>query len=147
MTNEFIRFNQLSDAELINGAALSGSHVHSLKSIESVAVTYAYGITKDLTVSARLPWIKRSDIREVEDPGDPPEFLGNSSGIGDLTLMSQYRFYNNQATQTEAALLLGVKAPTGATHRLTDTGEQFDAEFQPGSGSWDGLFGLAFTKR
>ena len=40
-----------------------------------------------------------------------------------------------------------MKAPTGATNRHTDTGELFDAEFQPGSGSWDGLFGLAATKR
>src|SRR6185436_15761309 len=26
-------------------------------------------------------------------------------------------------------------------------GETFEAEFQPGSGSWDGLFGLAFSQR
>jgi hypothetical protein len=50
-------------------------------------------------------------------------------------------------SQIEAALLLGVKLPTGVTDRHTDTGELFDAEFQPGSGSWDGLFGLAASKR
>src|SRR5262249_1727750 len=59
----------------------------------------------------------------------------------------QYRFYHNRSSQTELALLLGVKLRTGVTNRHTDTGELFDAEFQPGSGSWDGLFGLAATKR
>ena len=34
-------------------------------------------------------------------------------GIGDVTLLGQWRFFNNQATRTEAALLFGVKAPTG----------------------------------
>jgi hypothetical protein len=75
------------------------------------------------------------------------EDLGNSSGIGDLTLLGQYRFFNNKAAGLEAALLLGVKAPTGKTDNLADTGERLETEFQPGTGSWDGLFGLAVTKR
>jgi hypothetical protein len=33
------------------------------------------------------------------------------------------------------------------TDRRNNQGELFDAEFQPGSGSWDVLFGLAYTKR
>ena len=148
---EFINFGGLSDAALIAGAQLSGSHDHSVKTVESVAVTYAYGVTNDLTVSVRLPWIRRTGIREaeIEDPSEPPEIFnrGDNSGIGDLTLLGQYRFYNNHSTQTEAALLLGVKAPTGVTDRLNNQGEPFDAEFQPGSGSWDGLFGLAYTQR
>jgi hypothetical protein len=64
-----------------------------------------------------------------------------------MTFFGQYRFYNDRSTRTEAALLLGVKAPTGVTDRINNQGEPFDAEFQPGSGSWDGLFGLAYTKR
>ena len=64
-----------------------------------------------------------------------------------MSLLGQYRFFNNQAARTEAAVLFGIKAPTGVTHRINDQGERFDAEFQPGSGSWDGLFGLACTQR
>ena len=136
---------------MVAGAQLSGTHDHSIKTIESVAVTYAYGVTNDLTVSARLPWIRRTGIREaeIENPAEPPEILnrGDNSGIGDLTLLGQYRFYNNRASRTEAAVLFGVKAPTGVTDRRNNQGELFDAEFQPGSGSWDGLFGLSYTKR
>jgi hypothetical protein len=36
------------------------------------------------------------------------DVLGNSSGIGDLILLGQYRFYYNRVSQIEAALLLGV---------------------------------------
>ena len=45
------------------------------------------------------------------------------------------------------ALLLGVKLPTGDTSVNTADGERFETEFQPGSGAWDGMFGLALTKR
>jgi hypothetical protein len=40
-----------------------------------------------------------------------------------------------------------VKAPTGVTNRVDKAGELFDAEFQPGTGAWNGLFGVAFTQR
>jgi hypothetical protein len=147
---EYTRLNELGDTALLNGAS-SGEHVHSLRTIETAALSYAYGITNDLTVSVRLPFVRRTDIREghQHDPADPPEihFRGDADGVGDLTLLGQYRFYNNRASRTEAALLLGVKAPTGETDATNVTGGRFDAEFQPGSGSWDGLFGVAFSQR
>ena len=68
------------------------------------------------------------------------------SGIGDLLLLGQYRFLNDRASRTEAALLFGVKTPTGETDERHGD-EVLEAEFQPGSGSWDGLFGLALTQR
>jgi hypothetical protein len=157
ITFEWIKFDPLSNAFLADFGATHGHdvHVHSLSSILAPAISVGYGITADFTISARLPVVVRTDIKEathMHPGGGAPavgavDFLGDSAGIGDLSLLGQYRFYNNRATQTELALLLGVKAPTGVTNRHTDTGELFDAEFQPGSGSWDGLFGLAATKR
>jgi hypothetical protein len=157
ITFEWIKFDPLSNAFLADFGAAHGHdvHVHSLSSILAPAISVGYGITADFTISARLPVVVRTDIKEathVHPGGGAPalgavDFLGDSAGIGDLSLLGQYRFYNNWTTQTELALLLGVKAPTGLTNRHTDTGELFDAEFQPGSGSWDGLFGLAATKR
>jgi Putative MetA-pathway of phenol degradation len=152
---EWIKFDPLSNAFLANFGATHGHdvHVHSLSSIMAPAVSFGYGLTADFTISARLPVVVRTDIKEAahvhedEVTTGTVEVLGDSAGIGDLTLLGQYRFYNNRATRTELALLLGVKAPTGVTDRHTDTGEPFDAEFQPGTGSWDGLFGLAATKR
>jgi hypothetical protein len=124
--------------------------VHDLKTIESVSAIMAYGLTKDLTVSMRVPWVGRTGIREGEgtDPADASVVnRGSASGFSDVTFFGQYRFFNNKSTQTEAAALFGVKAPTGVTNRVDKQGELFDAEFQPGSGAWSGLLGLAFTRR
>jgi hypothetical protein len=108
-------------------------------------------LTKDLTISARLPIITRQNVREGHHSHGPAgntiDERGDASGIGDLTLMGQYRFFNDRPSGIEMALLLGVKAPTGATDVKDDFGGRFETEFQPGSGSWDGLLGLAFTKR
>jgi hypothetical protein len=147
---EYVRLRTLSDATLI-GAAVSGNDgVHDLKTIESVSAIMAYGLTKDLTVSMRVPWVGRTGIREgdASDPLNPVVIgRGSTAGFGDVSFLGQYRFFNDQRNRTEAALLLGVKAPTGATNRVDNNGGLFDAEFQPGSGAWNGLFGLAVTHR
>ena len=145
---EYIRLNQMSKATLL---ANIGNDVHGLSSIESRALAFAYGITSDLMVSVRLPWVRRTGILEgvQDDPADPPTIhdRGSTSGFGDVTALGQYRFLNNQTSGTQAAALFGVKAPTGRTNLLDSFGERFEAEFQPGSGSWDGLFGAAFSQR
>jgi hypothetical protein len=121
------------------------------KPVESRALAFAYGITNDLTVSLRLPWVRRTGILEgvQEDPADPATVRdrGTTSGFGDVTVLGQYRFLNNRVSGTQAACCSVFKAPTGATNLVDPFGETFEAEFQPGSGSWDGLFGAAFSQR
>lgn len=163
---EFIRLGQLSDADLL-AAANRGVHAHSLRSIDSVSLSVAYGITNDFTVGVRAAGIRRSDIREpagdmlsgghmgMMDAGDMNSLMspdginrrGNSAGFGDVTMLGQYRFHNDPQTGVSAAVLFGFKAPTGSTSQRDNFGQLFQAEFQPGSGSWDGLFGAAVTKR
>lgn len=143
-------FSRLSDDTLINQTAAGNEGVHGLSTIQSYGLTYAYGLTNDLMLGFRLPYIKRTGIRAAEDDGlgnIEVEEHGDSNGIGDLSLFGQYRFYNDKASGNEAALIFGVKAPTGPTDKKSLEGELQDAEFQPGSGSWDGLFGLAVTHR
>lgn len=148
---EMIKLAPLSNHTL---ETLAGHHVHahSLDRILAPSVVLAYGIMNDLTVNVRLPFVKRQDIRAGHHSHDDEhgaeaevEARGDTSGIGDLTVLNQYRFMNNRATGTEATLLFGFKAPTGKTNEVDAHGELFEAEFQPGSGSWDGLFGLAFS--
>ena len=145
---DYLRLKQLSDTTLL---ANIGKDVHGLQTVETRALAFAYGITNDLTVSVRLPWVRRTGILEgvQEDPADLAMVRdrGNTSGFGDVTVLGQYRFLSNQVSGTQAALLFGVKAPTGATNSVDPFGELFEAEFQPGSGSWDGLFGAAFSQR
>jgi hypothetical protein len=112
-------------------------------------------------VSVRFPWVRRTGIREGVLQDTPPvaegeeesaplrtvHDRGSTSGFGDMTALAQYRFLNSIRGGTQAALLFGFKAPTGKTSAVDPFGELFEAEFQPGSGSWDGLFGFAFSQR
>src|SRR5215470_18890834 len=147
---EYVRLRTLSTQTLISAAVARNEGVHDLKTIENTSAVLAYGFTHDLTVSMRVPWVGRTGIREGDatDPLNPVVVnRGSTFGFSDVTFLGQYRFFNDKKTQMEAAVLLGVKAPTGLTNRFDNQGQLFDAEFQPGTGAWNGLFGFAVTKR
>ena len=147
---EYVRLRTLSNGTLINAAITGNEGVHDLKTIESISALLAYGLTRDLTVGMRVPWVGRTGIREGDETNPVNPIVldrGSTFGFSDVTFLGQYRFFNDKKTQTEAAVLLGVKAPTGLTNRYDNQGELFDAEFQPGTGAWNGLFGFAVTKR
>jgi hypothetical protein len=94
---------------------------------------------------------------------------GDITGVGDALFFGLYRFFHAPASHTHLAALFGVKTPTGQTGQTGFEQERFggisvplpsdfeaggahhhddsrvvEAEFQPGSGSWDGLLGLAY---
>jgi hypothetical protein len=158
---EHSSFDELSDA-VLEAAAAKDQHAHSLATLESPALGYSHGLTDRVMVSVQLPYVVRTGIREAshhhdeaahthaeggETHHEAPETLdrGDTEGIGDLTLFGQYRFYG-QDTGLQASLLTGIKTPTGETGERDDHGELFEAEFQPGSGSWDPMFGLALSQ-
>src|SRR5262245_21419275 len=60
---EYTGLRQLSDATLL---ATAGQDVHSLRSIESYTAALSFGLTNDLMVTLRLPWIRRTNIRMGE---------------------------------------------------------------------------------
>jgi hypothetical protein len=151
LRQELVRFNEFSDAELIRFAEQE-REVHSMGWHLSTSLGVAYGVADDLTVGLHLPYIYRQGIREAhheEGAGVAPEVEdhGAPNGIGDLTLFGQYRFLHRPGSGLHAALLLGLKAPTGVDDRRTTEGVRFETEHQPGSGSWDPMLGLAVTRQ
>ena len=72
------------------------------------------------------------------------EVAGDASGLGDLRLFGQYRFYHDAAQ--DLAVTAGVKTPTGTTDERETGGGLFETDHQPGSGSWDPFFGLAYNR-
>ncbi|HUJ36396.1 MAG TPA: hypothetical protein VLW88_01820 [Hyphomicrobium sp.] len=152
VTLDYQSLSGLSDETLINATASmppgspESNNVHDLRTIQAYAISHAYGVSNDFMVALRLPYVRRIGIRESEEqmPGDfEVEDFGPADGIGDLTLFGQYRFFHQD--KTELAALFGLKTPTGRTDVHTRQGDLFDAEFQPGSGSWDPLLGLAWS--
>jgi len=145
MSAQSIELDDISN-EVLEAAGAVDEDVHSVDSYLSVSANLAYGLTDDLTIGLTMPYVDRSNIREAHNDmgvGDA-ELAGDSSGAGDLTLFGQYRFY--QSEKQDAAILAGVKTPTGETGVRENEGGLFEAEQQPGSGSWDPFFGLAYNR-
>jgi hypothetical protein len=153
LLHEHIGMQTLSNQQLIDAAARH-EHVHSVSSVQSISLGAAYGVTEDFTISLRLPFVRRTGIREgAHEHGaggvamNTVERRGEASGVGDLLLLGQWRFLKEPVVAPEAALLAGVKLPSGQTDIRDRSGRRFETEFQPGSGSTDPLIGLALTRQ
>lgn len=148
---DYTSLSTLSDRTLAGAAAAGVDGVHGLRSVAGYSAVFARGITDDLMLGVRLLYVRRTGIRAGEldaDNGDVSVLdHGASSGFGDATVLGQYRFFKDAGRQFEAAFLAGFIAPTGITSRRSKQGGLLDAEFQPGTGAWSGLVGLAITRR
>jgi len=143
---EFIDLDSYSDSELLEFSG-RGKDAHTADSVFHSILGIGYGITNNLTVSLNIPYEQVNNIREAHsDEPDEIHQHGDSKGIGDMTIMAQYRFLKTD-DKWEAAVLGGLKIPTGKTNDRDIHGETFEAEFLPGSGAWSPIFGLAATKK
>jgi len=143
--SEIINSDEFNTEQLENFAANGLEGVHSIDRITNTSFSLIYGATENMSISARLPYIKRENIREGELEEGLPEAHthGNSSGVGDLLLLGQYRVMKRSSFDT--SILFGMKTPTGETDIRDDDGIRFETEFQPGSGSWDYLLGVSIS--
>lgn len=164
---QYILNNEISIEEL-ERFAMDDEDIHSTSSLLNIAVNGAYAFNDKLSVGFSLPYIERGNLietahghEEIEDhhgdenKGEPHEgesdeerviAQGDINGIGDATFFGQYRFLSNADMNMHAALIFGIKVPTGKTNRRNKENELFETEHQPGTGSWDTVFGLAYTK-
>ena len=142
----FTRPDQRSDAVL---EALAGEHVHAHNTDFNfnASIGLAYGLTDRLTVSVALPYVVRDNLREgahAHSGGaslNSVKQLGTVSGIGDATLLAKYRLTGEEGARF--ALVGGLKMPTGETDAYAPDGERLETEHQPGTGSWDPIFGAS----
>ena len=145
MSVQSIELDDISN-EVLESAGAADDDVHSVDSLMIVYANLAYGLTDYLTVGLSVLYVDRSNIREAHnDMGvGEVELAGDSSGIGDLNLFGQYRFH--QSEKQDAAIFIGIKTSTGETGVREIEGGLFEAEQQPGSGSWDPLVGVAYNR-
>lgn len=155
-----VQFETIESDRLTDEAMLAlrendpDADLHSVGSVSAVTLGVAYGLTSKTTIGFTLPYVAREDIREPPhhdelvdgDSTSRIEPLGDSSGAGDATLFVLRRIAYRPESNTNLALLFGIKTPTGRTSERTPNGERFETELQPGSGSWDPFVGLAFSQ-
>jgi len=141
---------QRSDA-LLEALAAQHIHAHNTDYNLNASLGAAYGISHRLTVSVELPYVRRDHLREGEHSHaggaaiNEVMQLGSVSGLGDLNLLGKYRL--TSGTTSGLALIAGIKAPTGSTHKHSTDGERLETEHQPGTGSWDPVIGAAAGSR
>ena len=85
-------------------------------------------------------------VRQEEDIfRSTGNFTTASQGIGDLVGLLQYALVSK--TNTNLILAGGAKIPIGVTDRIDQrTGIELNPDLQPGTGAWDGIFGLHFAQ-
>lgn len=134
----YTRPERRSDAEL-EALAAEGIAAHNTDHNLNASAGVAYGINHHLTVSAELPYVRRDHLREADD--GEVEQLGSVAGLGDMSLLGKYRL--SDGGTAGFALIGGIKVPTGSTHKRSPDGERLETEHQPGTGSWDPIFGAS----
>lgn len=155
---QFINFDSISDQQLIAQSKTHGD-VHDVETFLQPSIFAAYGVTDDLTLGLRIPYVLRSNVRSPDEDGGEVINLGDPSGFGDVSFFGQYRFYHSDDNLNHASLVVGLKTPTGQTGIQTDApsahhhgaeedhgSSPFEAHHQPGGGAWSPSIGLSFTR-
>lgn len=135
------RYHTLS-ADVAHRLHHQGHHVHGKNHDEFYHLNFAYGLLDGLQLELGAPIVskKTNDVDSHSRLGTDDR----SAGFGDMRFGLKYRFWEKGV---EAALISGVKFPTGRISAKKENGDKFEAEEQPGSGSWDADFGLALSRR
>ncbi len=144
LLNDYTNYNEFSDNELME-LDKRGEHVHSAAHLYIPSLGFGYGITDNLTFGLRVPYVFRYGLKDIHHAEVGKS--GDSIGIGDITFFSQYRFLKNEKHHLNVALLTGLKIPSGVRRAKSRDRGIFEADEQPGSGSWNPLLGIAISKK
>jgi len=95
----------------------------------------AYNITDNFFIEGMLTWVQQE--RVISQPGGFSDF-DKTQGIGDAVVLANYTYFKSRHITLSAGL--GPKLPTGKSDLKDPNGLTYNADLQPGSGAWDGLF-------
>ena len=127
----------------VNYAFLLGQNGHDThdKTTEDFHHYLAGGRLSDrVLLTVEIPYIVRRALN-VEDPAALGDHM-RSQGWGDLQVTGEIDFLKD--TRRSLGALTGVKFPTGSTEEKNTDGSLFEPEMQPGSGSYDYLWGAVY---
>ena len=97
-----------------------------------------YGLTDRLSISATLTTVRKERTTGLGSVDTPTTVT--TQGIGDGLVMLRYTLLKQSLwNRYHLAVGGGVKAPLGSAS-LTRSGHPLNADMQPGTGAWDGVF-------
>lgn len=113
------------------------------------SLTLAYGFTPRFKMLVNVPYVHNTmDMQMKKGMMWMPHTMEPVSGLGDITVMGLYRLLTDRDIRPTAALTagVGVKTPTGSYTEKNSKGNFIHAHMQPGTGSWDPILTLIYSK-
>lgn len=114
-----------------------------LRITNSILVNLGYSFSDRFSFEALFTWVNQT--RTITQFGN--ENFSETQGIGDVVFLAKYAIPNVFGSESVLNLGVGTKAPLGKSNLTTAEGFQLTADLQPGSGAWDALAWLSFSKR
>ncbi len=143
---EYTEFEKLSSSEIEDKARSAGG-IDLLDRSYLHTVSVGYGIVENFQASIGIGYYDAEDAREAEfnaSEGETEVLTFDPDGVTDLWLTGKYRFYRGPIGQFAA--YGGVKFPTGKHDVENSEGERVEPSATAGSGSFDGLVGVAYSR-
>ncbi len=146
LREDFTEFENLSQTQIEAKAARAGG-IDLLDRSFLSTVSLSYGVVENFQVGLTLGYYQAVDAREAEfdsGTGDTEMATFDPDGLTDLWLTGKYRFYRGPIGSF--AVFGGVKFPTGKDDVKNSEGEAVEPSATAGSGSYDGMAGLAYSR-
>ncbi len=137
------RFSYLQATNVYDGNSRKSDPTDRELRVYATTLRGVIGLHEDVTLSLTLPYL----FKELKTRTAGQRMRLSSDGLGDLSVVGKWRFFKlpELGETTEAAGFLGLELPTGKDDER-DSGMRLPQPLQPGSGSVDGILGLAFTR-
>lgn len=103
---------------------------------QSIIYQTGYSITERLSADLFVSYVKQE--RTIRQFGNTDYVTTN--GLGDAAMLIKYALSNPGTSKVLITVAAGPKFPTGKSDLRRDDGIPLNADLQPGSGSWDGVF-------
>lgn len=108
------------------------------RATKSTLLEVHYGITDRLSVSSTLNFVQKDRTTGTDGSNDRSAL--STSGVGDALVFVSYTLFKQSLWKhNHVSVGAGVKAPFGSSSLRRD-GLRLNADMQPGTGSWDGIF-------
>lgn len=146
LREDYTEFEHLSQSQIEAKAAKAGSFDLLDRSFIT-GISLSYGVVENFQVGLSLGYYQAVKAREAEydsGTGDTEIATFNPDGLTDMWLSGKYRFYRGPLGSFAA--FGGVKFPTGKNDVVNSAGERVEPSATAGSGSYDGMLGLAYSR-
>ena len=146
LRTDYTEFEDLSATQIAAKAAKAGSFDLLDRSFLST-ISVGYGVAENFQVGLAIGYYNAVNAREAEfDSGTGESEIAtfDPDGLTDMWLTGKYRFYRGPLGSM--AVLGGVKFPTGKFDVKNSAGERVEPSATAGSGSYDGMLGLAYSR-